>query len=473
MTELGKFSFDPSRDGGVLYLAGLDEELRVFAGPRGNVENGAIVIYGAGKQLARLQASGAADQGRLVLYGRCGGTALDRNPIWVLNAGAGLGRGPFEAAYGFLSLRAAPSANAGVYDIVRLRPYSMDLQEIDNGVVEVLHSGKQRGALYSNADGNGEFQLYDEDGRKVHLWVTSDKRGRLNLAGDGPGALVRLDTEDHAGSLGLWADVGPLRQVAALEGDTHSANRKLGALRLYDTKTYHTRALVDRPQFPQVQVQATDRGGSVLLHPPDREEPATTLMPGHVTFQTPGVPIAEDPLFARIAANLETRRAYLQLQGEDAAGVVQNVVIDIDGIRCSGGKTDRFVAEHPRDPTQEISYYVQEGPEVGVYLRGRAHLAEGRARVSLPEHFGDVASPDGLTVQLTPRSAASLGVAATSLSTSEIVIEELFEGRGEYDVDYVVHGVRKGYEAYPVVQPKRHPLPVPGSGQKPSPRGSA
>jgi hypothetical protein len=61
----------------------------------------------------------------------------------------------------------------------------------------------------------------------------------------------------------------------------------------------------------------------------------------------------------------------------------------------------------------------------------------------------------GLTVQLTPRSALSKGVAACSLSTRELGIVELFEGTGEYDVDWAVHGVRRGCEVFEVVRPRR------------------
>jgi len=114
-----------------------------------------------------------------------------------------------------------------------------------------------------------------------------------------------------------------------------------------------------------------------------------------------------------------------------------------------------FVAEHPEDPTLQIHYNVIEGPEVGVYARGTAKLSGGRAVVSLPDHFAHVTSEKGLTVHLTPRSADSKGVAASRLSLRELEIVELFGGTGAYDVDYIVHGVRRGAEGFEVVRPKR------------------
>ena len=144
-----------------------------------------------------------------------------------------------------------------------------------------------------------------------------------------------------------------------------------------------------------------------------------------------------------LATDSDENGGYLELRGSH-----RTVRIDQNGVQVSPNKvlfgraedppptfTWDFVAEHPEDPTKEIHYCVLEGPEVGVFVRGTARLDEGKARVMLPEHFGHVASPSGLTVSLTPRSADSLGVAATTLSCRDLVIQELARGHGNYDVD--------------------------------------
>lgn len=123
-----------------------------------------------------------------------------------------------------------------------------------------------------------------------------------------------------------------------------------------------------------------------------------------------------------------------------------------------------FVAADPADPNRAIYYSVLEGPEVGTYVRGTARLQDGHALVPLPDHFTIVTGETGLTVHLTPRSATSRGVAAVNLSNSELEIRELNEGTGSYDVDYLVHGVRRGVENYEVRRPRRTP---------PSPRSVA
>jgi hypothetical protein len=101
-----------------------------------------------------------------------------------------------------------------------------------------------------------------------------------------------------------------------------------------------------------------------------------------------------------------------------------------------------FAADHPHDPALSIHNSVLEWPEVGLYCRGTAQLLEGRASVGIPEHFAHVASEDGLTVQLTPRSAASKGLAATDLTPTALEITELWGGTGTYDVDWTVQGIR-------------------------------
>lgn len=152
----------------------------------------------------------------------------------------------------------------------------------------------------------------------------------------------------------------------------------------------------------------------------------------------------------------------------------RTIRLDTDGLHASvKDYLNEFVVPHPVDPGSEIHYVVIEGPEVGVFVRGTAELREGRAVVALPEHFAHVASPQGLTVQLTPRSADSRGVAATRLSVRELELVELGGGRGSYAVDWNVQGVRMGREDFHAVQPRRvSPLETTGESGAAVPRSA-
>ena len=117
-----------------------------------------------------------------------------------------------------------------------------------------------------------------------------------------------------------------------------------------------------------------------------------------------------------------------------------------------GDGTKNFVMTHPEDESKDIIYAALEGPEAAAYIRGRSKLANGRAEVRFPEHFRLVVNPDTMTIQLTPRSADSKGLAVVEQSELGFTVSELWDGKGEYEFDYFVAGVRRGFEHFtPVV----------------------
>lgn len=119
-------------------------------------------------------------------------------------------------------------------------------------------------------------------------------------------------------------------------------------------------------------------------------------------------------------------------------------------IRATGKK--EFAMDHATDPTKSIVYVSLEGPEAGVYIRGTAQLLNGQAVIELPEHFGMVTSEQGLTVQLTPLGAW-LQLYVVEKSTKHILVREANGRNGQFD--YLVMGIRKGYEDHQVIQPRQ------------------
>jgi hypothetical protein len=130
-----------------------------------------------------------------------------------------------------------------------------------------------------------------------------------------------------------------------------------------------------------------------------------------------------------------------------------------------------FVLPHPNDPQRQIVYTCLEGPEAAAYCRGRASLTEGLAEVSFPEHFALVVNGSAVTIQVTPRSADSKGLAVVGQSDSGFRVRELLAGAGTYEFDYFATGIRKGFEEYQAVVPKDiSPLGQPMMGE-PAPAG--
>lgn len=118
------------------------------------------------------------------------------------------------------------------------------------------------------------------------------------------------------------------------------------------------------------------------------------------------------------------------------------------------GDTKNFVMDNPRDPSTSIVYTSLEGPEAGAYIRGTARLMNGRATITFPEHFQDVINERDMTVQLTPLSIKSMGLAVIQKGENGFTVGELQSGMGSYEFDYMVTGVRAGYEGRPVIVPK-------------------
>jgi hypothetical protein len=110
-----------------------------------------------------------------------------------------------------------------------------------------------------------------------------------------------------------------------------------------------------------------------------------------------------------------------------------------------------FAQDHPTDPTKQIVYVALEGPEAGTYIRGTAQLINGEAVIVLPEHFSLVTNDEGLTVQLTPLGDW-LQLYVVEKSAKRIIVREAQGKSGKFD--YLVQGVRKGYENHQVIQDK-------------------
>ena len=74
----------------------------------------------------------------------------------------------------------------------------------------------------------------------------------------------------------------------------------------------------------------------------------------------------------------------------------------------------------------------------------------GRVRIELPEHFGLVTGDEGLTVQVTAHGP-SRGLYVAARTATYIEVAENNGGTGDVVFDWIVNGVRKGYEDHEVI----------------------
>jgi hypothetical protein len=113
------------------------------------------------------------------------------------------------------------------------------------------------------------------------------------------------------------------------------------------------------------------------------------------------------------------------------------------------GENKHFVQPHPTDPDTVIVYVTLEGGEAGTYFRGSGRLQEGVAVIELPEHFGLVTVDEGLTAQVTPRDDCN-GLYVAEVTPTRIVVKELQGGTSDARFDFLVFGLRAGYEDHQV-----------------------
>jgi hypothetical protein len=120
-----------------------------------------------------------------------------------------------------------------------------------------------------------------------------------------------------------------------------------------------------------------------------------------------------------------------------------------------------FVQNHPSDPGKVIVYSAPEGDEVATYTRGTARLTNGTARVPLGATFRWVTNPDiGLTAHVTPREPCR-GMYVETVGPTEMIVRELGGGTSSALFDYLVHGLRIGFEEVSIVQGKPRPATIP------------
>jgi hypothetical protein len=123
------------------------------------------------------------------------------------------------------------------------------------------------------------------------------------------------------------------------------------------------------------------------------------------------------------------------------------------GYKVRGTGVVSFVQNHPYEKDRVVVYAAPEGDEVAVYTRGSARLHNGEARVKLGDTFALVTNPDvGLTAQVTP-IGEPVALAVLEKGTSEILVRGPVGANTEFD--YIVWGLRIGFERAAVVQPKQ------------------
>jgi|GEM_PF-1307762 len=277
-------------------------------------------------------------------------------------------------------------------------------------------NGNMKAELTSHSTGGGRCYIYSANSTLVST-VSVDEAGAgyFGINAPGGGELVRISSNTGGGGgLTLFSGDGSKAVMITTAG---TGSTEHGALDVYNSEG-------------DIKCQLTNtsvKSGMIRTFATDGSEA--------VTLTTVGGGAA-----GHIGVKDESGNDTITLNGSTGAIV---------------GTTKSFRMSHPLEADKDILYVCLEGPEVGAYTRGTARLIGGQVVIRLPDHFGLVTSEQGLTVHLTPLSASSAGLAVVEKSKQQIIVQELGGGTGTYEFDYIVHGVRKGYEDFEAVQTRR------------------
>ncbi|HMW40425.1 MAG TPA: hypothetical protein PKN57_12500 [Saprospiraceae bacterium] len=156
-----------------------------------------------------------------------------------------------------------------------------------------------------------------------------------------------------------------------------------------------------------------------------------------------------------LSANVSgTAVPYMGIFGTTPGTLIGGMYRNASGQSVVQANIKNFVMDHPTDPTKEIWYACVEGPEAAAYNRGTATLVNGEAYIKFSDDFHVILNPSTLTVNLTPLSAESEGLAVVERNADGFKVRELHKGKGNYKFDWQATAVRKGYEDFKAVRTK-------------------
>jgi hypothetical protein len=290
----------------------------------------------------------------------------------------------------------------------------------NNGYVAVRDSlDVNKVGIYVSPYGNGRIYTMGPNG--------SQNLGMGNWSGNQNNGFFAVFNENDSLAAGLWAgDAG--RGIVSAWGPKASSN-------------VHLTSLNDHPENGHVGVYDSTSWCQGALY---------------IDSSNNGIVFTRGP-----NGNRNVRLMYLEGYPDhgyvsvwDASDTIRaGIYVDSAGDGVIFADVKNFRVDNPDDRNTEIWYASLEGPEAGAYIRGTGHLVDGHATIEFEKHFANVASPQGMTVQITPLSADSKGLAVIDKNQSGFAVAELNGGKGSYDFDFTVMAVRKGHEDYRVIRP--------------------
>ena len=317
----------------------------------------------------------------------------------------------------------------------------------------VYYAGDVRAAnekvlLKSEETGDGEIRLYGANGSEnMRIGNGGSNAGAISLKNDlsETRAFIGVSATNNDG---YFYTRGPNGLANATIGSP-GANRNLGRMHLCDEDgivKYHFGVHTGLYGF-SIFDGANDKA-NVYVGAMSASSPDNGLI---VVYDEDGDAQTRIETYSGYDGKFNFKYGRIVTDNVDASASISCYTLTCNTINA---EVKNFRIPHPKKEDKEIWYACIEGPEAGAYERGQITLVNGEAKILYTEHFREVINPEGLTISLTPQSADSKGLCAIERTEDGFIIKELFNGTGNYKVDWEAKSIRKGHENYEVVRDK-------------------
>lgn len=291
-------------------------------------------------------------------------------------------------------------------------------------------NGSTSGAIRMTIDQNGYVGIgTTTPNRRLH--VNEDVNGEAGIrlsnpnTGTGAASVIRLNNDSGTNSQGLIFLNGANR-VGDGDANTMTIRNNIGDLRLQATGSVgmHVKATTGKvgigtaspTNFFHVRESGTDTYGSgiALFEYYDTDNTTTRYQASLGSAQFANFKsFVTSSLTDFLIVDQDNAAGRLSFQVQSDAGAIEGLAVESTGnvgigtttpaykLEVNGSfaaTTKSFVIDHPTKPDYKLRYGSLEGPENGVYVRGK--LIDSNV-IELPDYWTGLVDEDSITVQLT------------------------------------------------------------------------
>lgn len=120
--------------------------------------------------------------------------------------------------------------------------------------------------------------------------------------------------------------------------------------------------------------------------------------------------------------------------------LVVDEIYNTNGVSLTSSTVDHTVQTRSGESS---ACYITETSDNQILVRGTALLQDGECVISLPSDAIRKIQENTVSIQLTPLSASSKGLAVVRKETASFAVAELMSGTGSYEFDWTLTAVRK------------------------------